>query len=211
MILKEGKTNWKHILIVVILTLITEGGILWWINQQEFSIEFPEIKKPEKIVEKKAANWKTYRNEEHGFEFKYPKEWEKWDLREDEYPKETPDQWLPLLIIGLFYDGKYDWKGDFCIMNMTTISKNDFNDIINDYRSKTYAETLTNIGGINGVRFEYVDTTPSISPPLEKNIEIFFDKENNHYHIYIQSYRDRHEIECKNLINQILSTLKFLE
>ena len=40
----EGKTNWKYILIVVILAVIVGGGILgyqyWWIPKEE--IKMPE-------------------------------------------------------------------------------------------------------------------------------------------------------------------------
>jgi hypothetical protein len=52
--LKEGKTNWKYILIVVILAVIVGGGILGYLRyfkREMVSIsQFPEIKKPEKIV-----------------------------------------------------------------------------------------------------------------------------------------------------------------
>jgi len=48
---------------------------LWLSTELEFlSVEFPEIKKPEK-VEDETADWKTYRNEEYGFEIKYPEDW----------------------------------------------------------------------------------------------------------------------------------------
>ena len=71
--IKQDKTNWKYILIVLILAVIVGGGILAWIKQQEVPpAEFLEIKKPEKVVEDETANWKIYRNEEYGFEIKYP-------------------------------------------------------------------------------------------------------------------------------------------
>jgi hypothetical protein len=71
--LKEGKTNWKYILIVVILAVIVGGGILRWVNKQEISpTEFPQIPKKVEKIEDETADWKTYRNEEYGFEFKYP-------------------------------------------------------------------------------------------------------------------------------------------
>lgn len=68
--LKNPRTNWKYVLIVVILVFLVCGGILgylWWAKE--------EAKIPEKVVEDETAGWKTERNEEFGFEVKYPKDW----------------------------------------------------------------------------------------------------------------------------------------
>ena len=54
-LLTQGKINWKYILIIFLLAAIIGGGVFWWANQQDFSIEFPEVKKPEKIVEDETA------------------------------------------------------------------------------------------------------------------------------------------------------------
>jgi len=74
--LTQGKTNWKYILIIVILAIIVDGGVLGW-QWLEFKkeIKISELKLPEK-VKYETAYRKTYRNEEHGFEIKYPKDWE---------------------------------------------------------------------------------------------------------------------------------------
>ena len=76
--LTKGKTNWKYILIVLILAFIVGGGIFGYSRyfKREISslTQFPEIRKPQKI-EEETANWKTYRNEEYGFEIKYPDGW----------------------------------------------------------------------------------------------------------------------------------------
>lgn len=59
MLIKEGKSNIKYLLIVVILAVIVGGGILSWIKKQEVPpAEFPGIEKPEKIVEKKEICFK---------------------------------------------------------------------------------------------------------------------------------------------------------
>lgn len=56
MFLTQGKTNWKYLLIVVIIATIVGGGVLWYVIQQEFPlVQLPKIKIPKKeeIIKKK--------------------------------------------------------------------------------------------------------------------------------------------------------------
>jgi len=79
----QGKTNWKYIIIVLISAIIVGGGILGWIKMQEVPpAEFPEIEKPEKVVEEETADWKTYRNEWYGFELTFPERWKGYKVKE---------------------------------------------------------------------------------------------------------------------------------
>ena len=76
-----NKTNWKYILIAVILAAIVGGGILSYttnfIKKINSLTKFPEIKRSEKIVEEGTANWKIESQEEKkfAFEIKYPSDW----------------------------------------------------------------------------------------------------------------------------------------
>jgi hypothetical protein len=71
----QGKTNWKFLLIVIILAVIVGAGALWYSKRPEQSYQPPEIKKTENVVKDETADWKTYKSEEYGFEIKYPQNW----------------------------------------------------------------------------------------------------------------------------------------
>lgn len=71
-ILKDPNTNWKHIMIVVILALLIVSGILICVLTEK-EIEIPIIKLPEGMSE--TTGWKIYSNQIYHVALKYPKEW----------------------------------------------------------------------------------------------------------------------------------------
>lgn len=82
-LLKDPRTNWNFIGIVMIVGFLAGAGILgyyyWWIKDLETKLteietRLPIIKPPEKAIDE-TANWKIYRNEVLGIEFRYPKEY----------------------------------------------------------------------------------------------------------------------------------------
>ena len=77
----SAKTNWKFIGLVAVVAIAIGAGILIFSMQKEAPSQFlaitePEAKPSEELAEElptlETADWKTYRNEEFGFEFRYP-------------------------------------------------------------------------------------------------------------------------------------------
>lgn len=61
-------SNQKVVIATAALVVFLAGGVFAW---QYFGAP-KEAKSPEKALQDETANWKTYRNEEYGFEVKYP-------------------------------------------------------------------------------------------------------------------------------------------
>jgi hypothetical protein len=75
-ILRDLKSGYRCILLIIIVAALVSGWMLFNLKEINHLGELPEIKPPESPT----ADWKTYRNEKYGFEFKYP---EKYILEEN--------------------------------------------------------------------------------------------------------------------------------
>lgn len=86
--LKDPRTNWDYILIVVILGIFAGGGILGyyylWITDLDAKLAELELKLPEKVTKDETANWQTISGEiaafrasnVYKFEFEAPQEFQ---------------------------------------------------------------------------------------------------------------------------------------
>lgn len=61
----------------IIIAIIIAGAVYWW--QRSASEESPEAV----VQEDQFTDWKTYANEEYGFEVKYPAEWIVAEIQKD--------------------------------------------------------------------------------------------------------------------------------
>lgn len=79
MLLKEGKTDWKLLLIATVLAAIAGAGVFDFtrdIIKEIISFRsFPEMKWLGELAKSETAGWKVYENQEYGFEIKYPDDW----------------------------------------------------------------------------------------------------------------------------------------
>lgn len=182
-----NQVNWKYILIVLILTIIIGSGIFYWSNQYEVS--YTEIA-PTKTQEEDFSDWKTYQNEKYGFEFKYPRDWSKSDYKLEL----NKTNYLIGPDIGLHGIGGN--QIDFYIsLNNQTLTE-----WINKNIGFEGSDEKIIIGGVEGIKRTGKDQITS-----EIAIGIIFQNDNK-----VFSFSSVGE-KNNNILNQILSTFKFIE
>ena len=78
-----------------------EGKVVCKNNKCEFKEELDDNNQSD------TSDWQTYRNEEFGFEFKYPREWKQFTDFPKDFPKEFQegDRWVTYAMV---YNGKYN-------------------------------------------------------------------------------------------------------
>jgi hypothetical protein len=213
--LTKGKTNWKYILIVAILALIVGGGILGYLRyfKREISSlsKFPKIKKSEKPkIEEEIANWKTYRNEEYGFEIKYPPDWKVEIVKN--YFKETVVAFLSPEFLKCREKYEYDARCE--IENPAVSIYSSVREITGD-PNKAIPEWLNEIRG----KYESMGEYQKIKIGKYQAIEIRDFVKPNYIMIFLFNDIDPRiagflydSENVSNLIaNQMLSTFKFIE
>jgi hypothetical protein len=197
----------KTLLAVVIFTgigtIIIGGGYLigdCYKGGVDNKIEKEEIK-DEKTIQDETADWETYRNEEYGFEFQYPKGWG--EIWENKYK----DKYL----VAIKFIKTNDVPTDAEISPADALNENDFN-----FRD---CNTILKNGDRNGNLFPDNCETRIISGK-ELNISTYINqrKARSSYFKEAQILTKKgilfFEVYDKNLFNefdQILFTFKFIE
>lgn len=274
-----NKTNWKYILIVLILAVIVGGGILGWMKMQEVPpAKFPEMKKPKEITKEKKCediqdlakqakcyadlaketkdesycqkielpeapevkancygelailkndpsicwevettslasscweyfgmkDWKAYRNEKHGYQIKYPKDWT-----------------IQKNILGAFdiYKSFYDYNCSVEVYADTGGYLYPIEEAESYFQPFSESKISTEQ---ENVFIEHISGKKLSSPELGGREIYFFEKEigdsNYYFNIFLDVYRqDPHgepiikENKCKDVFKRILSTLQFIK
>jgi len=142
----------------------------------------------EKKNNKETAGWKTYTNNNVGFEIKYPSLWE------------SPfKDWAGGWTAGKFLD-----DNNFCVVGISSslsLEPNQYPEIA-DLLKKGYIQTSIKIGGIDGIRLT------DHSPNTGLVDAVYFFYKGNNFRIDRNGEGAKIEKECSEIFNQMLSTFK---
>lgn len=164
------------------------------------------------IQENESIDWRTYRNNEYGFEFQYPKNWEMSELVKGEKPI------IDFIIAsGMYTGGIISSSSGSCFDKE---NKSGFIDCaeyievqLNYSRAESITELLNNtikydsyinvekIPNINGIKYDLK------AAPYYKYMKFL----NENYYVFILYYCDLNVCKSFDIFNQILSTFKFIE
>jgi len=150
-----------------------------------------KIKIQEKVEKDETVNWKTYRNEEYGYEIKYPLLW-----------KSPIEGWAPGWTVGKSIDNNY------CIIDVLSLpaSKGANEAEIANLLERGYIQTSLKMGGIDSIRLTRQPAGAGLTEA------VYFSYNGNNFRIgRNRSPGDEIENECINVFNRVLSTFRFLE
>jgi len=230
----QGKTNILYLLTVIIVAIIVGTGLLYyyylWIVELETKLAKLELRVPRN----ETADWKIYRNEEYGFEIKYPMSWFAYN-----------DTKLGFAAISTFSQEKYEkYFGttdkeklgeNYGLIHIDYIAGKPLEEIFESakriiektqeipgapFKIKEFATNEINIGGSKGYGLYYRTIYPEqayykegvygIYLILDKHSEGIIGFEGKFTGIDIDKNKETYKKYAKNF-SQMISTFKFLE
>lgn len=209
------------ILIIVICVFIF-GGILAWqyYEMAKEKVETPGVEGPEGTVKDETADWETYRNEEYGYEMKYPKDWHVFSFKALDVfsvsflnlPKEQFQEEIDKVKKSGkdIHEHEFEniYKLDILIKNEQIDNYLERQELAAKVRGMNFSKEKIRIGK-NEVYKMSMTTTDEAKKGSETYYKTFFNQKN----IYLIStgFPRRCNIEECEPFNSMLSTFRFLE
>jgi len=195
---------------IILILVILVGGFTWWqygeiekLRNELPDIELPEkkeeeIKISEKLVEDETADWKIYRNEEYGFEMKYPSE--DWAIRSESdiyviiggFPIEAFPPHATEITIKIIEKNLDNYISDYNRENQSTCLLGPSPKTVSIEKIEDFI-----LGGLNATKLQRCTA-------LGLDIYFIFARKDNKS--YLIDYNSKNSIH-----DQMLSTFKFLD
>ncbi|OGD69605.1 hypothetical protein A3I18_01465 [Candidatus Campbellbacteria bacterium RIFCSPLOWO2_02_FULL_35_11] len=204
--------NNKNLIIIIGILLICGITIFKYINNKNSQIDTGTTETTPESVLLDTSGWETCRNEEYGYEFKYPSNWYMYNSDES-YGKESP------IIVR---------EGENCVGGYLFISSKKINYEDKEV-SQTFGITVSNKQKLSGTIYSnsksIEDYFSKATPEFRKahiieekkvldNKEVWWEKTKDGYILWLFNKESLVEIHFTNLNNElsntILSTFKFI-
>ena len=157
------------------------------------------------IIEDETADWKTYRNEEYGFEIKYPKEWT--FLEVPQYQR-----------VHFYSDGKQRTEFEYMDSGEVTVYYNLEESASEWIKEKAEQEKEISVDSKPAIQYIKVKGGQDPTFPTILSTIVVIEYKERIYSIHFETHRystEKNEflstIENQEIFNQMLSTFKFLE
>jgi len=197
-------------ILIILLVTIAIIGIAFWICSVK------DIVSPQN----ETADWNTYRNEEYGFEIKYPKEWYQDEKQSDPRKSYFADK-KEFDIIRFSSNKEFlEWPGQEGLIKIDLIS--DFDEDLQIWFDKASVPCKECAPGPPSFdSYITIDSKPAIKaiqnfPGTAGYIEVFCAKDNIRYDFTLELPDTENKFlilinHYENIFNQVLSTFRFLE
>ncbi|MFH1894805.1 MAG: hypothetical protein ABH813_02810 [Patescibacteria group bacterium] len=206
LLITQSKTNLKYIFIALVAAIFAGGAMMTFFELLKCPGWWPQIQQITKdetagLVPSEVEGWQTYRNEEYGFEFKYPKElsFKEWGVKNLEFSNDGLTVFLEILNNPQLFNlhdyivNEYGKNGPLIYKDLT---KNEWVEWANEKRDAVDIWTygfVPNIEGFEG------DTFLQDTRKLNTVILVRFNA------------MEKNSSENENIYTQMLSTFRFIE
>ena len=184
-------------LILAVVLIVCIGAVMglmgYALTKKQTRVEAPEVKTPDEIIEDEIADWQTYRNEEFGFEIKYPEEWNY---------NGGP---LPYMFYFGESGGIYDHQVGIKVEEDSSLEK--FYKDVHQNCKKTFVDSKE---GLKCEGRNWVETERGVEANYFVNYIYVEIESNGKFYLFSVFASDKFLDRIKNF-NQMLSSFKFIE
>lgn len=135
--MKKGFTSLILLLTIAAILAISGGAYYWWKQKTSFINDITGSNPAQQSIQDETKDWKTYRNDKYGFEFKYPSNF---DIGETLSPARIFEN--PRLVSLVSLDGLEGMPGKFTVTTFRNSEQLSITDWIKKNRIGYYGNDI---------------------------------------------------------------------